>query len=187
MRFNKTYFFILIFCSTIKAEIGITLIGGFNHSNVFHQDEQIQEWSGDIKSLSFAIERKIGPLITSIGYINGGFINGFSDIDTTLNISYLNIESYYPINIGKIRFIGGVYLANPLSAIESYSTGSSITVTPEEFNIDYGILTGISFGVTEKIGFRIVLHYGLEDVWKKPIEQRSITTILTGVNIYFNL
>ena len=57
----------------------------------------------------------------------------------------------------------------------------------EEFNIDYGILTGISFGVTEKIGFRIVLHYGLEDVWKKPIEQRSITTILTGVNIYFNL
>jgi hypothetical protein len=182
MRFNKTYLFILIFCSTIKAEIGITLIGGFNHSNVFHQDEQIQEWSGDIKSLSFAIERKIGPLITSIGYINGGFINGFSDIDTTLNISYLNIESYYPINIGKIRFMGGVYLANPLSAIESYST-----VKPEEFNIDYGILTGISFGVTEKIGFRIVLHYGLEDVWKKPIEQRSITTILTGVNIYFNL
>ena len=83
--------------------------------------------------------------------------------------------------------MGGVYLANPISAIESYSTGSSITVTPEEFNIDYGILTGISFGVTEKIGFRIVLHYGLEDVWKKPIEQRSITTILTGVNIYFNL
>ena len=187
MRFNKIFFFILIFFSTLKAEIGITLIGGFNHSNVFHQDQQIQEWSGDIKSLSFAIERKIGPLNTSIGYINGGFINGYSDIDTTLNISYLNIESYYPINIGKIRFIGGVYLANPLSAIESYSTGSSIAITPEELNIDYGILTGVSYGLTEKIGLRILLHYGLEDIWKNPIEQRSITTILTGVNIYYNL
>ena len=187
MRFNKTYFFILIFCSTIKAEIGITLIGGFNHSNVFHQDEQIQEWSGDIKSLSFAIERKIGPLNTSIGHMNGGFINNRSDIDTTLNISYFNIETYYPINIGKMIFLGGVYIAQPISANESYSTGSSLKIKPEELNTDYGVLMGGSFGLNEKIGFRIIIHYGLVDLWKDPILRGSVTTILSGVNIYYNL
>ena len=82
---SKIYLLIIIFFSFLNAEMGFTIISGFNHSNVFHQNQQMQEWSGDIKSLSFAIERKIGPLNTSIVLMNGGFINSQSDIDTTLN------------------------------------------------------------------------------------------------------
>tara|TARA_B100001146_G_C16199917_1_gene443782 strand:- start:4573 stop:5136 length:564 start_codon:yes stop_codon:yes gene_type:complete len=187
MRLNKIYYFILILCSFLNAEIGLTLVGGFNHSNVVHQNKQMQEWSGDVKSLSFAIERKLGPVKTSIGYINGGFINGRSDIDTTLNVSFLNIESYYPINIGKIMLLGGVYIAGPLSANETYSTGSSITIKSEELNIDYGVLMGGSFGLNEKIGIRIIIHYGLVDLWKDPLQRGSLSTIFSGVNIYYNL
>ena len=187
MSSSKIYLLIIIFFSFLNAEMGFTIISGFNHSNVFHQNQQMQEWSGDIKSLSFAIERKLGPVKTSIGYINGGFINGRSDIDTTLNVSFLNIESYYPINIGKIMFLGGVYIAGPLSANETYSTGSSITIKSEELNIDYGVLMGGSFGLNEKIGIRIIIHYGLVDLWKDPLQRGSVSTIFTGVNIYYNL
>jgi hypothetical protein len=187
MRFNKIYLFIVLQCSFLHAEIGVTLIGGFNHSNVIHQKKQLQEWSGDIKSLSFSIERKLGPLKTSIGYLNGGYINGRYDIDTTLNITFINIESYYPINIGKMMLLGGIYIANPLSANETYSTGSSITVKPDELNIDYGVLMGGSFGINEKIGIRIILHYGLVDLWKDPLQRGSIASILSGINIYYNL
>lgn len=187
MRYNKKYLSILIFCSFLKAELGITIIAGLNHSNVILQDIDRQKWSGDIKSFSFAIERKIGPVNTSIGYMNGGYINGFSDIDTTLNISYLNIESYYPINIGKMILLGGFYIAGPLGVQESYSTGSSTTIKAEELNIDYGILMGSSFGLNDKIGLRIIIHYGLEDVWKDVLQKQSITTILGGVNIFYNL
>ena len=187
MRSSKIYLLIIIFFSLLNAEIGLTLISGFNHSNVFHQNQQMQEWSGDIKSLSFAIERKIGPLNTSIGRMNGGFINSQSDIDTTLNISYLNIETYYPINIGKMIFLGGVYIGQPISANESYSTGSSLKIKPEELNTDYGVLMGGSFGLNEKIGFRIIIHFGLVDLWKDPILRGSVTKILSGVNIYYNL
>ncbi|MDP6878376.1 MAG: hypothetical protein QGI18_07225, partial [Candidatus Marinimicrobia bacterium] len=76
---------------------------------------------------------------------------------------------------------------NPLSANQTYSTGSSITVKPDELNIDYGVLVGGSFGINEKIGIRIILHYGLVDLWKDPFKRGSISSILSGINIYYNL
>ena len=187
MIFNRIILFIVLHYSFIYAEIGVTLIAGFNHSNVIHQNKQLQEWSGDIKSLSFSIERKLGPIETSIGYLNGGYINGRYDIDTTLNVSFMNIETYYPINIGKIKILGGIYISNPLNANETYSTGSSITIKPDELNIDYGVLMGASFGINEKIGIRIILHYGLVDLWRDPLLHGSISSILSGVHIYYNL
>ena len=187
MILNKLFIFNLLMFSLLNAEIGITIIGGFNHSNVIHQNKNMQEWSGDIKSLSFAIERKLGPVKTSIGYTNGGYINGRYDIDTTLNVTFLNIDSYYPINIGKTTLIGGVYIASPLSANESYSTGSSITIKPENISYDYGVLIGGSFAFNERFGIRIIMHYGLVDLWKNPLKNGSFSTILSGINIYYNL
>ena len=187
MRLDKIYLFIVLQYSFIYAELGLTLIGGFNHSNVIHQEKQLQEWSGDIKSLSFAIERKLGPVKTSIGYIHGGYINGRFDIDTTLNVTFINIESYYPINIGKMMFLAGIYIANPLNANETYSSGSSIIIKADELNIDYGVLMGGSFSINEKIGLRIILHYGLVDLWKDPLQRGSISSILSGINLYYNL
>jgi len=187
MTLDKIYLFIVLQYSFIYAELGLTLIGGFNHSNVIHQEKQLQEWSGDIKSLSFAIERKLGPVKTSIGYFHGGYINGRFDIDTTLNVTFINIESYYPINIGKMMFLGGIYIANPLNANETYSSGSSIIIKADELNIDYGVLMGGSFSINEKIGLRIILHYGLVDLWKDPLQRGSISSILSGINLYYNL
>ena len=187
MRSSKIYLLIIIFFSLLNAEIGLTLISGFNHSNVFHQNQQMQEWSGDIKSLSFAVERKLGPVKTSIGYTNGGYINGRYDIDTTLNVTFLNIDSYYPINIGKTTLIGGVYIASPLSSNESYSKVSSITINPEDISYEYGVLIGGSFAFNERLGIRIIMHYGLVDLWKNPLKNGSFSTILSGINIYYNL
>ena len=187
MILNKLFIFHLLMFSLLNAEIGITIVGGFNHSNVIHQNKNMQEWSGDIKSLSFAVERKLGPVKTSIGYFHGGYINGRFDIDTTLNVTFINIESYYPINIGNMMFLGGIYIANPLNANETYSSGSSIIIKADELNIDYGVLMGGSFGINEKIGIRIILHYGLVDLWKDPLQRGSISSILSGINLYYNL
>ena len=85
-----------------------------------------------------------------------------------------------------MMLLGGVYIAGPLSANETYSTGSSITIKPEDLNIDYGVLMGGSFGLNEKIGIRIIIHYGLVDLWKNPLQRGSVSTILSGVNIYYN-
>ena len=46
---------------------------------------------------------------------------------------------------------------------------------------------GGSFGINEKIVIRIILHYGLVDLWKDPLQRGSIASILSGINIYYNL
>jgi hypothetical protein len=95
----------LLLLPFLQAELGLTVVGGFNRANVFHENTEMQVWSGDIKAPAFGIERKIGPVIATIGYLNGGYINGYSDIDTTLSISYINTQSYYPLNFGKFVFL----------------------------------------------------------------------------------
>ncbi len=103
MRFNKIYLFIVLQFSFLHAEIGVTLIGGFNHSNVIHQKKQLQEWSGDIKSLSFSIERKLGPLKTSIGYLNGGYINSINNISQEITSNIIEKMSGDKLNESSVK------------------------------------------------------------------------------------
>ena len=53
-------------------------------------------------------------------------------------------------------FLGGVYIGQPISANESYSTGSSLKIKPEELNTDYGVLMGGSFGLIKKLGLELL-------------------------------
>ena len=41
MILNKLFIFHLLMFSLLNAEIGITIIGGFNHSNVIHQNKNM--------------------------------------------------------------------------------------------------------------------------------------------------
>tara|TARA_B100001245_G_scaffold40637_1_gene26022 strand:+ start:75 stop:647 length:573 start_codon:yes stop_codon:yes gene_type:complete len=177
----------LLLVPFLQAELGFTVVGGFNRANVFHENTEMQVWSGDIKAPAFGIERKIGPVIATIGYLNGGYINGYSDIDTTLSISYINTQSYYPLNFGKFVFLAGIYVGAPLSAIKTYSSGGSTKVDIEELNIDYGALIGVSYGISERYGVRLFLNYGIAELWKEPQERKKLTTIIGGACIYYNL
>ena len=177
----------LLLVPFLQAELGFTVVGGFNRSNVFHEETEMQVWSGDIKAPAFGIERKIGPVIAAIGYLKGGYINGYSDIDTTLSISYINAQSYYPLKFGKFIFLAGINVGVPLSAIETYSSGGTTKVAVEELNIDYGALIGVSYGISEKYGARLFLNYGLAELWKEPIGGKRLTTITGGACIYLNL
>ena len=177
----------LLLLPFLQAELGLTVVGGFNRANVFHENTEMQVWSGDIKAPAFGIERKIGPVIATIGYLNGGYINGYSDIDTTLSISYINTQSYYPLNFGKFVFLAGIYVGAPLSAIKTYSSGGSTKVDIEELNIDYGALIGVSYGISERYGVRLFLNYGIPELWKEPQGRKRLTTIIGGACIYYNL
>ena len=177
----------LLLLPFLQAELGLTVVGGFNRANVFHENTEMQVWSGDIKAPAFGIERKIGPVIATIGYLNGGYINGYSDIDTTLSISYINTQSYYPLNFGKFVFLAGIYVGAPLSAIKTYSSGGTTKVAVEELNIDYGALIGVSYGISERYGVRLFLNYGIAELWKEPQERKKLTTIIGGACIYYNL
>jgi hypothetical protein len=171
----------------LHAELGLTVVGGFNRANVFHEDSDMQVWSGDIKAPAFGIEKKIGPVIAAIGYLKGGYINGYSDIDTTLSISYINAQSYYPLKFGKFVFLAGINIGAPLSAIETYSSEGSTKVDIEELNIDYGVLFGVSYGISERYGVRLFLNYGIPELWKEPQGRKRLTTIIGGACIYYNL
>ena len=177
----------LLFVPFLHAELGLTVVGGFNRANVFHEDSDMQVWSGDIKAPAFGIERKIGPVIATIGYLKGGYINGYSDIDTTLSISYINAQSYYPLKFGKFVFLAGINIGAPLSAIETYSSEGSTKVDIEELNIDYGVLFGVSYGISERYGVRLFLNYGIPELWKEPQGRKRLTTIVGGACIYYNL
>ena len=177
----------LLLVPFLQAELGLTVVGGFNRANVFHEDSEMQVWSGDIKAPAFGIERKIGPVIATIGYLKGGYINGYSDIDTTLSISYINAQSYYPLKFGKFVFLAGINIGAPLSAIETYSSEGSTKVDIEELNIDYGVLFGVSYGISERYGVRLFLNYGIPELWKEPQGRKRLTTIVGGACIYYNL
>jgi len=177
----------LLLVPFLQAELGLTVVGGFNRANVFHEDSEMQVWSGDIKAPAFGIERKIGPVIATIGYLNGGYINGYSVIDTTLSISYINAQSYYPLKFGKFVFLAGINIGAPLSAIETYSSEGSTKVDIEELNIDYGVLFGVSYGISERYGVRLFLNYGIPELWKEPQGRKRLTTIIGGACIYYNL
>ena len=177
----------LLLVPFLQAELGFTVIGGFNRANVFHEDSDMQVWSGDIKAPAFGIERKIGPVIATIGYLKGGYINGYSDIDTTLSISYINAQSYYPLKFGKFVFLAGINIGAPLSAIKTYSSEGSTKVDIEELNIDYGALFGLSYGISERYGVRLFLNYGIAELWKEPQGRKKLTTIIGGACIYYNL
>ena len=187
MRFINIFIVVLLLAPCLQAELGLTIVGGFNRANVFHEESEMQVWSGDLKAPAFGIERKIGPVITAIGYLKGGYINGYSDIDTTLSISYINVQSYYPLKIGKFTILSGINVGAPLSAVESYSSGGTNKVAVEKINIDYGALMGVSFGFNEKYGARLFLHYGFAELWIEPQEGKRLTTIIGGVCIYYNL
>ena len=187
MRFINIFIVVLLLVPCIHAELGLTVFGGFNRANVFHEDSEMQIWSGDLKAPAFGIERKIGPVIAVIGYLKGGYINGYSDIDTTLSISYINAQSYYPLKFGKFTIIAGINVGVPLSAFESYSSGGSNKIAGEELNIDYGTLIGVSYGINEKYGARLFFNYGFAELWKKPQERKRLTTIIGGACIYYNL
>ena len=177
----------LLLVPFLQAELGLTVVGGFNRSNVFHEASEMQVWSGDIKAPAFGIEKKFGPVIAAIGYLKGGYINGYSDIDTTLSISYINAQSYYPLKFGKFIFLAGINVGAPLNAIETYSSGGTTKVAVEELNIDYGALMGVSYGINEKYGARLFLHYGFAELWIEPQEGKRLTTIIGGACIYYNL
>jgi hypothetical protein len=177
----------LLLVPFLQAELGLTVVGGFNRANVFHGESEMQVWSGDIKAPAFGIERKVGPVIAAIGYLKGGYINGYSDIDTTLSISYINVQSYYPLKFGKFIFLAGINVGAPLSAIETYSSGGTTKVAVEELNIDYGALIGVSYGISERYGARLFLNYGFAELWKEPQEGKRLTTIIGGACIYYNL
>ena len=177
----------LLFVPFLHAELGLTVVGGFNRANVFHEDSDMQVWSGDIKAPAFGIERKIGPVIAAIGYLKGGYINGYSDIDTTLSISYINAQSYYPLKFGKFVFLAGINIGAPLSAIKTYLPEGSTKVDIEELNIDYGALMGVSYGINDKYGVRLFLHYGFAELWIEPQAGQRLTTIIGGACIYYNL
>ena len=187
MRFISIFIVVLLLAPCIQAELGLTIVGGFNWANVFHEESEMQIWSGDLKAPAFGIERKIGPVIATIGYLKGGYINGYSDIDTTLSISYINAQSYYPLKFGKFVFLAGINIGAPLSATETYSSGGNTKVAVEELNIDYGALIGVSYGISEKYGARLFLNYGLAELWKEPIGGKRLTTITGGACIYLKL
>ena len=187
MRFINIFIVVLLLAPYLQAELGLTIVGGFNRANVFHEESEMQVWSGDLKAPAFGIERKIGPVIVAIGYLKGGYINGYSDIDTTLSISYINVQSYYPLKFGKFTILAGINVGAPLSAVESYSSGGTNKVAVEELNIDYGALIGVSYGINEKYGARLFLHYGFPELWIEPQERKRLTTIIGGACIYYNL
>jgi hypothetical protein len=187
MRIINIYIVVLLLAPSLQAELGLTIVGGFNRSNVFHEESEMQDWSGDIKAPAFSIERKIGPVIAAIGYLKGGYINGYSDIDTTLSISYINVQSYYPLKFGKFTILAGINVGVPLNAVESYSSGGTNKVSVVELNIDYGALMGVSFGFNEKYGARLFLHYGFAELWNEPQEGNRLTTIIGGACLYYNL
>ena len=177
----------LLLVPFLQAELGLTVVGGFNRSNVFHEESEMQVWSGDIKAPAFGIEKKFGPVIAAIGYLKGGYINGYSDIDTTLSISYINAQSYYPLKFGKIVFLAGINIGAPLNAIETYSSGGTTKVDVEELNIDYGALIGVSYGISEKYGARLFFNYGFVELWREQQGGKRLTTIIGGACIYYNL
>ena len=186
-RFIIIFIVVLLLAPCIQAELGLTIVGGFNRANVFHEESEMQVWSGDLKAPAFGIERKIGPVIATIGYLKGGYINGYSDIDTTLSINYINAQSYYPLKFGKFGVLAGINIGVPISAIETYSSGGNTKVAVEELNIDYGALIGVSYGISEKYGVRLFLNYGFAELWKEPIGGNRLTTIIGGACIYLNL
>ena len=187
MRFINIFIVVLLLAPYLQAELGLTIVGGFNRANVLHEESEMQVWLGDLKAPAFGIERKIGPVIATIGYLNGGYINGYYDIDTTLSISYINTQSYYPLNFGKFVFLAGINVGAPLSAVKTYSSGGSTKVDIEELNIDYGALIGVSYGISERYGVRLFLNYGIAELWKEPQERKKLTTIIGGACIYYNL
>ena len=72
MRFINIFIVVLLLAPYLQAELGLTIVGGFNRANVFHEESEMQVWSGDLKAPAFGIERKIGPVIAAIGYLKGG-------------------------------------------------------------------------------------------------------------------
>ena len=140
MRFMYIFIIVLFFAPFLQAELGLTIVGGFNRANVLHEESEMQVWLGDLKAPAFGIERKIGPVVAAIGDLKRGYINGYSDIDTTLSISYINTQSYYPLNFGKFVFLAGINIGAPLSAIKTYSSEGSTKVDIEELNISHGNL-----------------------------------------------
>ena len=67
IRFMYIFIIVLFLAPCIQAELGFTIVGGFNRANVFHEESEMQVWSGDLKAPAFGIERKIGPVIVAIG------------------------------------------------------------------------------------------------------------------------
>ena len=67
------------------------------------------------------------------------------------------------------------------------STDPEILVQLNKFAVDMKAKGYEEFDLpmNEKIGFRIIIHYGLVDLWKDPILRGSVTTLLSGLNIYY--
>ena len=156
MRFISIFIVVLLLAPCIQAELGLTIVGGFNWANVFHEESEMQKWSGDLNAPAFGIER-------------------------------INVQSYYPLKFGKFTILAGINVGAPLSAIESYSSGGTNKVAVEELNIDYGALMGVSYGINDKYGVRLFLHYGFAELWIEPQAGQRLTTIIGGACIYYNL
>ena len=48
MRFINIFIVVLLLAPYLQAELGLTIVGGFNRANVFHEESEMQVWSGDL-------------------------------------------------------------------------------------------------------------------------------------------
>ena len=53
------FIIVLFLTPCLQAELGLTIVGGFNRANVFHEESEMQIWLGDLKAPALALKEKL--------------------------------------------------------------------------------------------------------------------------------
>jgi len=203
--------FVIVFLSSIYAQIGITIVSGINISNLDMPAYEDTDKSLKI-GLNLAVEKPLGPIVLGLGYLEGGTkytLEYTTDVvswkeDFTYKLNYITIYTYYPYNFtNKMYAFGGVQVGKCING-EVLGDYTIITLEPaegqpesgswsnkfksEDINLEYGLILGINYIISEKIGVRLSYYRGISDILEF-IDESSNNWQNRGVGItgYFSL
>ena len=172
----KVFLTSFLIVSSIFAQSGLTVIGGYNMSKVKYNDDDFTEQIDiDTRSgFNIGFETRSANLISGASFVQRGAEIEFEaygyDVDGYDVYNYATTYILYPIAMGTgLEGFGGLQTGFSLGGeayIEVAGNTETEDIDSDDIGVDVGLLVGASFMLNEKFGIRASYYLGLTDVAK---------------------
>ena len=180
--------------SNIFAQSELSVIGGYNMSNISYNDADVADLVNifDRGGFNFGVESNTGSLIVGASFVQRGAeleyeAFGFSGYEV---YNYAALHVLYPIAMGSVlEGFGGLQAGFALGG-ETLIEGMGAAQEPEDidadgFGIDAGLLVGANFMLNESAGIRASYYLGLSDVIKDLDEDLNYKNNTISLSLIF--
>lgn len=175
-------------------QMGITVSGGLNFSNVKWGDSDVQDFMDPAlrTGLALGCEKMFGPLLLGVGFVQRGSkskvdMGEFGSFEANIKFNYLSLYGLYPYSImdgasvfGGLQF--GYFLNGTIEADRE-----SEKIEGKDIALDYGLLLGIDYFFTGTMGVRASYYFGIASIDKDLDADESAKHNGIGISFLYKL